>query len=372
MGRRLALAVAVGAGVLGLSAGPAAAGSPPTAIATIQAETPISAGDGWLVWSVPVIGGWGLEAYHAGVTRSLSVEPRPQPFDANVGTNVHGAPVVTFSRCSRTPRMLPTGAGEQTGGVLLDAKSGSGCRVHVLELATGRETAAAIPHPSGSSDTTPSMWRGSVAFGRRARGHGDVWQVMLFSPHHPRRVATLRHGAVPTRCPSGCAGKAINAEVQALDLDAQAVAFVWSLEAPGVLGERTWEQRVDNLASGRSGLAGTPILVESCVSFAPVEEEWPGPPFLVDGAAFFSTLQRGDCYKRFGAAVVKLDANVLNVGETPLPVVAMAREGAVFYALVASVPQQQEDPRCPCTLERVAAPAFARAHYKPSVPFESD
>jgi len=267
--------------------------------------------------------------------------------------------------------MLGTGEGGHTGGMLLTPRSGAGCRIHVLELATGRESAVPIPHPRGTSDTTPSMWDGSVAFARKAPGHGEVWQVMLYSPHHPGRLSTLRHGAVPAHCSSGCSGQTIRGEVQALGFDGQLVAFVWSLEAPGVIGELTWEQRVDRLSNGHSSLAGTPILTESCTGFTGVEEEWPGPPFLRGGAAFFPSLERGDCYKKFGTAVARLSAGALTVGEIHQPVISMARDGAAVYALAVPVPTQEQEPTCPCTLERISLPAFGAAHYKPTLPFLS-
>jgi len=369
---RVALcSVVVGIATLLLAPIPALAVEPPATFATVPAETPISAGEGWLVWSAPVPGGWGLDAYHEYALRTLPVKPRPQPFDLSVGTDAHGAAVVTFSRCTRTPAMFGTALGASAGGTLLEARSGAGCRVHVLELATGRESAVPIPAARGDSDTTPAMWHGIVAFGRRAPAHGNVWQVMLYSPRRPHSVRTLHHGAVPTRCPGGCAGNPIYGEVQALALDQQAVAFVWALEAPGVFGERTWEQRVDDLSDGRSGPAGTPILTESCTGPRPVEEEWPGPPFLRGRAAFFSTLERGECYKRFGSALVELNGGALDLATTGVPVLAMAGEGALLYGLVAPVPLQETEPSCPCLLQTLQAPVLAPAHYRPRLPFES-
>jgi hypothetical protein len=76
----------------------------PRTIAPVRAEVPISAGGGWLLWSVPVGTTWGLDAYHDGTIQALPVARRPQPFDVNVGTDAHGKPVATFSRCSKTPR----------------------------------------------------------------------------------------------------------------------------------------------------------------------------------------------------------------------------------------------------------------------------
>src|SRR5271170_1938132 len=77
---------------------PAAARANSTVIATLSAESPISAGHGWLVWSARSGSGWSLEGYHDGRLAALPVATRPQPFDAHVGTNAAGAPVVTYSR----------------------------------------------------------------------------------------------------------------------------------------------------------------------------------------------------------------------------------------------------------------------------------
>jgi hypothetical protein len=117
-------------------------------IATLSVNVPISAGQGWLVWSVPVAGGWGLDAYHQGQIAPLPVAPRPQPFDVTVGTNAGGAPVAAFSRCVRTP---PVYEGQ------LEADEGSGCRIYMLNLLDDRERRLPIPAPHGVSDTTPSM-----------------------------------------------------------------------------------------------------------------------------------------------------------------------------------------------------------------------
>ncbi len=98
-----------------------AASGQAAAIASVSADAPISAAGGWLVWSVPVEGGWGLEAYHDGSIATLPVAPRLQPFDANVGTDARGVPVVAFSRCAKTPKMENVGYGVSGGSTALAA-----------------------------------------------------------------------------------------------------------------------------------------------------------------------------------------------------------------------------------------------------------
>lgn len=344
-------------------------------VALLQAATPISAGSGWLVWSVPVTGGWGLEAAHGGRVGALPVNPRPEPFDVDVGTDSRGRPVLTYSRCTKTPEVEADGGVETPSGVRTLPITGAGCRVHVLSLQSMQERTLPIPHPAGTSDTTPSMWRGDVAFGRRdPPHHNNVWQVLLWSPRHPGRLRTMRHGAVPSHCPGGCSGRFIHGEVQSLDLDAHLLAFVWSLQAPGVFGEENWEERVDDLATGRSLLAGSAIGTESCTDeHIPVEEEWPGPPTLDGYTALFSKLERGNCYRRVGVQIVRDSHGSLTAATLTAPIIELARDGSALYALVAPVPTNQTDPGCtplaPCVLQRFALPPLSPLRSKPTPPF---
>jgi hypothetical protein len=241
-----------------------AAGEAGPVIASLEADTPISAGAGWLVWSAPSKGGWGLDAYHAGRIAALPVSPRPEPFDASVGTDSRGAPVVTFSRCTKTPRVETAGSTE--GGSLMYPSTGAGCRVMMLELAGGRERKLPIPSAPGDSDTSPSMWHGELAFARKTRAHGDVWQIMSWSTRTPHRLTTLRHGAIPSVCEGGCSAAQPRGEVQALDRDGSIVAFTWGVEGPGVIGEGAWEIRIDQLATGDSSRADGGFGHEACTA----------------------------------------------------------------------------------------------------------
>jgi hypothetical protein len=361
------------------AAGAAAAASP---IATVTAETPISAGHGWLVWSVPVAGGWALDAYHDGTVTQLPVATRAQPFDASVGTDETGAPVVVFSRCARTPEMRDVGETQVKGGALLVPRTGAGCRIHALALDGGRERALAIPAPPGSSDTTPSMWHGEVAFARHAPGHGPVWQIMSWSGRAPKRVLTLRHGAIPVRCENGrpCTRPA-HGEVQALSRDGRIVTFLWHLEGEGVVGEGAWELRVDRLASGASSLAASGFSHEACTSaLAPGELEyvWPEPPVATGPTALSTQLEGFDCFTGFGATLESYAAGAAHarIGTLAETVLGLAEEGSTLYGLVPGpAPAGADSPSCapadPCSLERIAKPASMKLErYVPKPPFD--
>jgi hypothetical protein len=164
--------------------------------------------------------------------------------------------VVTYSRCVSDP--APAGpyrsaAGYASPNGLPRQSLARGCGLRVLDLASGLERVLDVDRPRGASDTTPSMWRGDVAFARLTRG-ATVAQVLLWR-HRGGRVVRLAHGTVPANCRyrGGCSKLVGRGEVQQLDLGAVGVAFVWDVAAPGVIGAGDgWELRVDDLTTGRS------------------------------------------------------------------------------------------------------------------------
>lgn len=356
---------------------PAAARANTTAIATLSAESPISAGQGWLVWSVRSGTAWSLEGFHEGHVVSLPVAPRPQPFDAHVGTDAKGAPVVTYSRCRVTPKMEDAGMYVHGTGTLAVPNTGIGCRLRLLELNSGREGTPRVPEPRGVSDTTPAMWRGTLVFARKAPGHGRVSQIMLSLPRHRSQLVQLPHGAVPEGCPQmqGCRESPPGGEAQALSIDAQIVAFVWKPEGPHVDIDGAWEERVDSLANRHGVLAGSPIGTESCTGGDdnPVEEEWPAPPILSGTSALFPELERGGCYTTFSAALFEYREGSRSLGTASIPIVELARDDAITYGLVAQRPTTEQDPGCsralPCALEVVTPPPLRPSRYKPTHPF---
>ncbi len=357
---------------------PSAARANATVITTLSAESPISAGHGWLVWSVRSGAGWSLVGFHHGRLATLPVAARPQPFDAQVGTNAAGAPVVTYSRCRVTPAMEDAGSYAKGTGTLALPNTGAGCRLRVLDLDSGRERSPPVPEPRGVSDTTPAMWRGMLVFARKTAAHGSTSQIMLSLPAHPARLLALPHGAVPGGCPhrQGCRESPPGGEVQALSIDARIVAFVWKPQGPGVNPDGAWEERVDSLSSHRGVLAGSPILTESCTDgeHDPVEEEWPAPPILSGSAALFPELERGGCYTIFTAALFQYRDGDRRLGTASIPIAELARDGATTYGLVAQKPTVEQDPGCsaalPCALETVTPPPLRPSHYKPSHPFD--
>jgi hypothetical protein len=358
------LALAAGAPTLASAAAPVAAGS---VVASLRAAVPVGAGGGWVVWSAPTAHGWVLEGSHRGVVRALTAAPRPQPFDLNVGSRSGGGPVVTFSRCVRTPGRPAYGLG------FLAPQTGAGCRVHVLDLATGRESTPAISHPAGTSDTTPSMWQGRIAFARLDPAHhAGVQQVLLWRPGR-RGLVSLPHGAMPAPCAGGCAGQTRTGSVEGLAYDGRLVSFLWEPVAPGVAGDLAWEVRADFPSTGATRIVGAGVAGEVCTGGEDLSA--PSPPVLAADTVRFASLQ-ATCYV-FSSVLSQVKASAAGngvYGALPGVVLGLAQDGAKLYALLAPPPADQTNPTCtaaaPCPIEQIAPPAPLKPEpHKPVSPF---
>jgi hypothetical protein len=383
---RQSLRGAVALAVMSIAAlcGTAGASASPQTLASVTVRSPIGAYGGWVVWSAPVSGGWGLDAYHAGEVKTLRVPPRAQPFDVDLGTNASSEVVATYSRCVKTPRY--------EADLFLELE-GVGCRVHVLNLASERERAPAIPHPEDTSDTTPSMWDGNIAFARYGpRHHADVAQLLLWSGR-TRKLRMLRHGATPTgqpcppakgedgrriresktEClPSSIKGDITEGAIESVDLGPDLVSFLWKIDGPGVLSTGGgWEVRADRLATGASILAGSGLHGDVCM--AGIDGSVPSYP-SVEGERVWYTQLDSECYvntisvRRFDTAGGRLSSSSPVQGE----VLQVVHSGSILYALVAPVPRG-EDPTCsttaPCSIERLPAPKIKLEKWLPQSPF---
>lgn len=349
-------------GVVGVSlACVSSASAAVTSLASLTADSPISARSGWLVWSVPSAVGWRLMAWHAGAVRPLPAAPRPQPFDVNLGTDGQGRAVATYSRCARTPTNSLALEQRPYVSVALAAWAGRDCRVYAFDLASGREQRAAIPHPRGTSDTFPSMWHGRIAFARYEPSHLGAAQIELWTPR-TKTLQTLPHGSIPTACPNrtGCRGQLRFGAVDGLSLNGQLVAYKWFVVAPGVIGHGGWELRADRLSGGHSLLVGSGFIGEACTGGP--DAVTPLAPVTIAQHVLFGQIT-DTCYAEqprlldFNARTQRtLAASV--AGE----VVELTTDGSALYALIAPQPAAQTAPTCsnpgsPCTLEQLPLPA---------------
>ncbi len=346
------LAVVVGAIAFefALPAGSSPAAAPPLILATTDTNSAISAHGGWVAWSQRKGAAWQLVAWHRGVRAPVPVAPRAQPFDVDLGSDDRGRVVATFSRCDEAPRVSLLGT--------LTPWTSYGCRVRVVDLRTGRERAAGIPRPSGFSDTSPSMWRGRIAFARNRPGVSQVSQVMHWSPSS-RRARALRHGKLASCSRKQSCAAQVGA-VQGLDLGSRLVAFRWYVEGAGVVEHAAWELRANRLIDGRSLLGGAGGLGEACTGGADIS--MPSSP-TSDGTKVWFLHFESACYETSAWIVLFGRTSKLALGATSGQTLQMTRDASGLFALIAPEPDGDVLPGCdaagaPCAIVRIEMPTL--------------
>jgi hypothetical protein len=207
----------------------------------------------------PQTGNWALVRWHAGVVDVLPVAQRSVPFDADAGPGRDGRPVVVYSRCRVEPTLTPGLAPTP------DWQTARGCDVYELPL-TGTPTERKLTAVSSASqsETTPSTWRGGVAFVR----HADRAFVpkVLYLPAGAKRLRSLGHGSVQTCSEKAfCAFARRHDSVDQLDLGPSRAAYLWRMTGGAVYGTGVvWELRAVPLAGGRSLLLDGGLISGTC------------------------------------------------------------------------------------------------------------
>ena len=177
------------------------------------------------------------------------------PFDADAGPDAAGDPVVVYSRCARDPANASGSAGGQDfgAGPAPDWQGARGCDLYELPL-TGAPTERKLTTASSASgsETTPSMWRGGLAFARHA--DGSAVTKLLYLPPHSRRPRALGGGSVQT-CDRNCTPLLSHDSVDQLDIGPKRATFLWRMAGGSVGGTGIdWELRAASLRGGQSTL----------------------------------------------------------------------------------------------------------------------
>lgn len=177
-------------------------------------------------------------------------------FDADAGPDAAGNPVVVYSRCTQEPT-----AGEGLGPTP-DWETATGCDLYQLPLtgipAEQKLTAASAP---GESETTPSIWKGNLAFVRHAAG--SAVPTIEYLRRGATKPSHLGGGSVQV-CeqaapePIDCAFSAVHDTVDQLDLGPTRIAYLWAMTGGSVYGvDAAWELRAATLNGGQSALFDT-------------------------------------------------------------------------------------------------------------------
>lgn len=287
---------------------------------------------------------------HAGRVEQLTRRGQQAPFDSDVGTDLRGTAVVTFSRCHATP-------GPAADGPWLGAGAGGGCRLRLLNLKTRHEQAITVPHAPEDSDTWPSMWRGSVAFARTRLASFTVSHVMLRAANSSR-LKRMHGGSVPTSCgPGRCSG---DFTVEGLDLGSRLLSFSWHLDGSYVIGASGWEVRADRLSTSSGLLVGDGVSGEACTGAT--DSSTPSSPSSVGNDVWYAQLNL-DCYVATSTlARVRTPSRRLSTAALPGAVLAAATSGPDHIVTLSTTAPTSDThgPGCttiaPCVITDLATP----------------
>jgi hypothetical protein len=226
----------------------------------LPALSAIVAYNGYVVWSEldPGTGSWYLLDWHSGITSRLPVPPRSVPFDADVGPDAAGKPVAVYSRCRKEP------IGQ--GGLALysDWMTASGCDLYEIGLTGGSERRLDGISSRRASETTPSVWRGSIIFARHMpKAHAAR---IYLRRRGSRQLLRLPGGTLSHCLLRGCRSEPRpRAGVDAIDLGPRSVAFLWRLMNGNVVGtDVAWELRSDALHGKGGVLAASGYVGGAC------------------------------------------------------------------------------------------------------------
>jgi hypothetical protein len=282
-----------------LALAPAPAQAADTVLAPAADTAGITAYAGQVILSRrdPATSRWALVRWHAGIVDVLPVPERSVPFDADAGSDAAGKPVVVYSRCRQDPTELSGSAGGEDfgAGPAPDWQTARGCDVYELAL-TGPlvEHQLTASNSAQQSETTPSMWRGGLAFARHPDG-GGVPQI-LYLPKGARHSRRLGGGSVQT-CSSMCGFPQRHDSVDQLDAGPARVTYVWRLSGGSVGGTGiAWELRAGALTGGQSTLLDDGEISGACgfsLPSAPTAETSDGlVSYLGAGSACDATATR--------------------------------------------------------------------------------
>jgi len=253
-------------------------------VAPVRELTAISAYRGHIAWSErdEATGRWRLVHARGGELSVLPVPPRTVPFDADLGPDRRGRPTAVYSRCRREPAFSP--------GLVLtpDWMRAGGCDLYRLRLGAPREQRIRAVSSRRGSETTPSIWRGRLAFARRSpRRAAARLYVRTGGRKRPKR---LRGGTIGRCVPRGCAGvPRPYAGPDTLDLGRRSLAVLWRLTNGNVIGTGVgWELRLNPLAGHRSFLVASGYVGGACGFALPVS------PNAADRSVYFLD-RAGDC-----------------------------------------------------------------------------
>ena len=187
--------VLVGGSVVALSCGALADAADPAVLARELRPTGVTSYAGYTAWSRMTDREcaevrprtcsrlqYSLIINHRGVTYRARVRSRSVPFDADLGPDSRGRPVIVYSRCRRDP------SGTTDMGLPAYA-GGDGCDIYQYDIASRIERRVRGLSLRAASEFLPSIWRGGIAFFRRSADEAATEAHLLLARSRRKTIS---------------------------------------------------------------------------------------------------------------------------------------------------------------------------------------
>jgi hypothetical protein len=326
-----------------------------TPVTTLDRPTPIAAFGGRLAWSAldRTTGRFTLLTRFGGAIAPVPVPQRAVPFDVDLGPGPDGRTVAVYSRCAQEP---PLGSG--FAPTLYNR--GRGCDLFLFDFATGAERRLANASAPNASEFFPTIWRGTLAFGRTYDSKPDLPYIYT-RPVEGTARSTRQPGGARNACArnrstgrTSCS-PATQSRPMSLELWGRRLAFAWTFA--GFNEGLNTEIRLDTIGGGHTVLAH-----QNGGGLTQVQLGWPA---FENGRVYWSVSCFGDpggCPGRFGLRRVRITTREPGSAPAPAATIAHERDAGTAYLLTDAVPGTDclGDPEVPggtCTLAALQ-PAF--------------
>jgi hypothetical protein len=197
-----------------------------SSVTTLDRMTPVREYDGRLLFSRWDGRAYHLSVWHEGTATDLDVPTQARAFDADIGTDANGRPSVVVSLCDRD------------------------CDLYVSGLEPGDRPRRARGVNTGAHDeVAPSIWGGSIAFGREVnRNRVDMYEK------GPRSRLRRLPGLGATRCgavePPSCR-PVENVDLEATERTGRWIAQSWNYQPDDFGGHAQNEIRLTDRSGTR-------------------------------------------------------------------------------------------------------------------------
>jgi hypothetical protein len=306
-------------------------------IAPTAAVTSVREFDDTLVFSDldRASGLWHLSVRRAGASlvERLPVAPSPTSFEADIGPDAKGGPMLVYQRCGLDAMGVPIG-----------------CDLFAYSLAgaTGERALRSANDPY-HDDVEPTIWGGRIAW-VRVFGSGSDARPVVYT-----RTLSAPRSRPSTRLPAGLRRGMADRAVGALELWRDNLALMVDYSCSQCPGIVTRELRLDDLRRHTA----TKVAVQA-IGLA--SQNLAGPSFFAGHLAWYKACRYAEPACRTAAGPYRYTLSTRRYAKGtpgPVTVAGFADTGKLLYENLGCAPSPPEPSGPACRIEAVAPPRYA-------------